>query len=267
MPREYDEAIAAHYRVVAEREGLSPLSTMADETIRTRETEAMLAAVAEAQRSSGPGLAIVDVGCGNGYTLERVTEAHPDAHCTGIEYSPELRALSQQRFAGNARVAITAGDIRDPALTGGRQFDLLICQRVLINLLDAGDQRNALSNLVAAVRPGGFLAFLEAFAAPLARLNEARREFALGDIPAPHHNLYLADDFFARDDLIRHHAAELPPENFLSTHYFVSRVIHGVLLGDKPFKHNSLLVQFFSQALPPAIGDYAPVRFLMFRKR
>jgi SAM-dependent methyltransferase len=266
MQREYDRAISAHYRSVAEQQGLSPSSTIADETIRARETAALLAAAAEARRLLGPELAIVDVGCGNGYTLTRMMEAEADARLTGIEPTPELRALAASRFADASRVAVEMGDVRDPDFAGGRQFDLLICQRVLINLLEPADQRAALGHLVASVRRGGFLAFIEAFASPLERLNEARREFALPDIPPAHHNLYLPDDFFTGAGLVPHAAAELPPENFLSSHYFVTRVLHAIMLGDNPFKHNSHLVRFLTEALPPAIGDYAPLRFLMFRK-
>jgi SAM-dependent methyltransferase len=264
MRRDYDSAIAAHYSAVAAHDGLSPDSTMADQRTRQIETDAIHAAFRVAKR---PGdFAAVDVGCGNGYTLETLASAHPEARFVGIEHSPELRALAERRFAASRRAEIRAGDIRDAGFAGVETFDFLVCQRVLINLLDAGDQARALDNIVRAVRPGGVLVFIEAFQSALDLLNAARGEFDLAPIPPAHHNLNLADSFFDRPDLAPVISGGVPPSNFLSTHYFVSRVLHPLLLGDRKFKRNAEFTRFFSEALRPAVGDYSPLRLHVFRR-
>jgi SAM-dependent methyltransferase len=266
MARDYDQVIAEHYRSVAETCGTSGDATMADRIIRTQETTAIAKVVAAELRARGRSLRIVDVGCGNGYTLEQLAREHVEASFTGFEFSPDLRALAQSRFAGIPNVAVYPGDIRERGFTGGRQFDVLLCQRVLINLMSSDDQRLALGNLIENVSSGGVLVFIEAFAKPLAALNAARAEFDLAPIPPAHHNLYLDDDFFEHPLILPEQSEHTAPSNFLSTHYFVTRVLHPLLLADRPFQRNSHLVSFLSAALPPAVGDYGTLRFRTFRK-
>lgn len=271
MKRKYDETIKQHYKDVAEKSGLSPTSTMSDMVTRSLETEAIIrftGEALEARRAAGlKGKAVIaDSGCGNGYTLSQLAARFPGQQFVGIEKSDDLRALAVSRFKGNASVKIIAGDIREKGFAGGFTPDILVCQRVLINLLDLKDQKAALKNIAGAVRAGGRLLFIECFNSPLARLNEARDEFGFEAIPPAHHNLYLPDDFFDIPGLkpLNGAGAATPP-NFLSTHYYVTRVLHSAFTpAGKPFKRNSEFVQFFTQALPPAVGDYSPLKLHTF---
>jgi len=281
LKKNYDELINRHYRNIAKDHGLSSTSTMADEITRTLETESILQFVEEslilrkADNLSGSTKAIiVDVGCGNGYTLERLSQKYPKEKFVGIEISNELRALATARFKMNNMVEILDGDIRDNSFADNIIADIIICQRVLINLLSTEDQKKALNNIVAVAKPsdaqrsGGTLLFIESFAAPLARLNEARREFDLPPIVPAHHNLYLPDDFFQIDQLRPFRSDEkLPPPNFLSTHYYVTRVLHPILTPEnKQFKRNSEFVNFLSAALKANAGDYSPLKLYAFDK-
>lgn len=273
MDRNYDETIASHYREVAERHGLEASSTMADETVRNKESDAIVRFVAAALRrrralmpGAGPAT-ILDLGCGNGYTLGLLAARFPAERLVGVEHSPELLALARRRLEGNAGVELLRGDARDPGFFGERKADVLVCQRVLINLLDERDQRLALDNAIHAVRAPGALLFLECFNEPLARLNEARAEFDLEPIAPAHHNRYLPGDFFQRPELAEFRAEEaLPPPNFLSTHYYVTRVFHAAMTRERPFKRNSEFVRFFSGALQEAVGDYAPLKLFVFER-
>jgi len=266
MAREYDETIEQHYKQVAEECGLSSTSTMADEITRESESKAILQFVSESLRNRQQPATIMDVGCGNGYTLQLLSTTYPEEQFVGIEKSKELRSLAVGRFAGRNNVKIREGDIRDPEFAEKESVDILICQRVLINLLDEADQKAALRNLVNVVAPRGTLLFIEAFSSALANLNEARGEFELTAIPPAHHNQYLPDDFFEIPRLKLWTNERLPPRNFLSTHYFVTRVLHPLHLGDKSLKRNSEFVRFFSQALKENVGDYSPLRLYMFEK-
>ncbi len=273
MSKDYDETIAAHYRQVAEKDGLSPASTMADEVTRATEThaieqfvEAGLGAIAGPAAES---VSVADIGCGNGYTLGRLSRKFSGLRLTGLELSDDLRALAEKRVREErlANVTIRRADIRDADFAGADSFAIAYAQRVLINLLSETDQKRALDNIVAAIKPGGLVLFIEAFSSALENLNDAREEFDLDRIPAAHHNLYLEDDLFDHPQLV---AFEDPawtiPANFLSTHYYVSRVLVPVLRRPKEFKRNSHLARFLSEALPPAIGDYSQLRILAFRK-
>ncbi len=260
MSGAYDDIILEHYRDEAKRHGGASTSTMADVRTRKLETDFILEFIARYVPADG---SIADFGCGNGFTLAQIRSVYPNRRLIGLEFTPELRKIAIERFAGDANTQIAPGDIRRPL--GGPPFDAIICQRVLINLLDPTDQVVALHNLANSLAPGGNLAAIEAFEAPLQNLNAARAEFGLQPVPPAHHNLYLAEDFFDAETSLQHVTDAALPENFLSTHYFVSRVLHPLTLGGRPFMRNSHFVGFLSSALQPAIGDYSPVRGRIFR--
>lgn len=261
---DYDATIKEHYASVAKTAGLDPTSTMADELIRQRETEAIVSFVGLATGGIGR---VADFGCGNGYTLEVLANSYPELDLHGFEYTPELRALASERL-GNGRAAVAAGDIREPRFWGEGTFDAVVIQRVIINLLDVADQKRGLDNIIEAVKPGGHVIFIECFEEPFAELNEAREEFELEPIGPAHHNLYLEMDFFERDDLVPFDDPQWSfPPNYLSTHYFVSRAFEPGLTRGRPFKRNSQVQRFFSMALPPAVGNFAPLMIHAFRRQ
>lgn len=268
----YDKVILDHYREVAEKVGLGATATMADVRTRQLETELIARFVhwsltdLKSNGARADELVISDIGCGNGYTLEVLRGAIPGPKLIGYEFSPELAALARHRFP-NGNVDIRAADVRLRKTLGPEPIDILICQRVLINLLDADDQAKALRNMANAVRPGGHLLFIEAFEKNLHLLNQARVEFDLPPIDAAHHNRYLNEDFFAIPELTPWVRPEADvQEHFLSSHYFVSRVIHPLVLGSRPFTHNSLFVRFLSQALAQGVGEFSPLRAKAFTR-
>ena len=283
MRADYDAKIAVHYDQVAADCGLSPHSTMADEIIRQKETSVIVAFVGRALREwaaqtdpagrpARTGAAtVLDVGCGNGYTLKTLAGALPAGSYLGVEQNGKLRELAQQQAAGHGNIRVLPGDLRVRTSLGlpDESVDILICQRVLINLLSEADAKSALDNIVALVRPQGRLLFIESFAAALLRLNEARAEFGLSPIPPAHHNRYLEEDFFSHPRL--QPCASEPPvaRNALSTHYYVTRVLHSALSNavHSELKRNSHFVKFLSSALPDGVGDYAPLQFHFFVKR
>ncbi len=278
MKKEYDKTIDLHYRDEAIKHGPSPLSTMPDEITRHLETAAIVEFVGGILRSrnkphTSDTAVIMDVGCGNGYTLDVLSNTYPDADFLGIERSDELRAIASSRCKERKNIRILAADIRDNGFAQGLTADILICQRVLINILDKDDQKLALQNIIRQVRspgdsrPGGALLFIECFKGPLENLNRARGEFDLDSIPPAYHNLYLADDFFAVPQLRALNATgPMLRPNFLSTHYYAARVLHPLFTRDKPFKRNSEFVRFFTEALHSNVGDYSPLKVYTFGK-
>jgi len=274
----YDELIAEHYKKVAEEEGIEPTSTMADNITREKESRAILDFVGDSLRiRKAEGIQqpakIMDVGCGNGYTLELLSRQYPEQVFVGIEKSEELLNLAASRFKNIENVSIIEGDIRNKNFSKGVIADVLICQRVLINLLNEEDQKRALNNIVCSVKKsdawhsGGTLLFIESFMSALTKLNEAREEFELPAMEPAHHNLYLQDDFFKISELITYKTDGcLASSNFLSTHYFVTRVLHPIFVKDKPFKRNSEFVKFFTHALKESVGDYSHLKLYVFER-
>lgn len=288
MSSGYDNTIRRHYDRVAEEKGLSPSSTMGDEVIRANETQTILKFVESvarehrvdaltnggyALRPNGDiGLTVLDVGCGNGYTIRQLIENIPQYRYVGMEYNEKMREQAETQLASFPSVQIIAGDLRDPRSISLEleSVDILICQRVLINLMGLDDQKKGLNTILGLVRPGGALLFIEAFTSGLQNLNAARGEFEIEPIPPAPHNLYLPDDFFKHPALHYWRSETFNvPANFLSTHYFVSRVLHEMVLRIMKrdgFVRNSHFVRFLSDALPAGVGEYAPLRINTFQK-
>jgi len=265
----YENTILEHYASVASSEGHLESCTMHDEAIRAIETQFILNEIRKYQKqyvleTNNKRYKVLDVGCGNGFTLTEISRNFSDLELSGIEFTPELRSLANKK---GLPFVIESGDIRDKTtIPSGQNF--LISQRVVINLLDKQDQVNAVSNLIDSTVKGGHLLFIEAFSSGLENLNKCRTELALSEIPPAHHNLYLEDSFFDQFESIKKVETELG-DNVLSTHYFISRVLHDVALSatNGEFVRNSLFTQFFDEALPLGIGNFSPLKCLVFQKK
>jgi len=280
MMNGYDDLIRNHYDEVAGNEKDSPSSTMADLIIRQAETSYIEQQVTKfilQQNTSnttnehyavvpgrGGDCSVLDVGCGNGYTLAHLNNIFPELMGFGMELNDSLRQLAESRFE-KLSVTILSGDIRNPESLSGLSPAIVICQRVLINLLDEEDQKKALNNLIEVTPSGGLLIFCESFKTGLQNLNEARQEFGLSEISPAYHNLYLNDDFFCHPSI---EVFDNESEFLLSKHYFISRVLHGFFLQktDFDFRRNSHFVRFLSESLTLA-GKYNPLRLYAFKKR
>ena len=262
MNQSYDKTILDHYASQAREHGDDMTSTMADRRTRELETQFIRDAV---KKYGSDTMTICDVGCGNGYTLSEIMKIAPNAKMFGIEFTPELRQIAENRFDDEEVCSISPGDVRRE-FADEEAFDIIICQRVLINLLNIEDQQIALKNIIGSLKTGGVLILIEAFWSGLNLLNEARSEFDLDALPPAFHNLYMDEATILSEKQIK--IIEDPEiiGDFLSTHYFVTRVVHPLFLGEKPFVRNSHFVRFFSEALLPNVGCYSPVRGLLLRK-
>ena len=265
----YTDLILEHYRKEAEEHGKDASSTMRDEITRGREVAAVLR-VLEYLRAEGAGVAsVLDVGCGNAYLLEVLRKQSPAATLNGLEYTPEMVALANER--GVAGCPITQGDVRRLPF-GDTSFEVVITERCIINVMDRAHQAEALHEVARVLRPGGHFLCIEAFTDGLADLNAARGELGLPPNDMPYHNLWfdkpwfldtIAADFDVVDFSARRDPT-LPSPNFLSSHYFVSRVLYPALTSSE-ILYNTHLVKFFS-FLPP-MGNYAAIQFYVLRKR
>ena len=262
----YDNVILQHYKNVAKTQSKDESCTMDDQAIRDLETTFIINSVASEllDRSNLSNACIADYGCGNGFTLVKLAERFPNLNYKGLEYTPELREIANSKKG--IPCMVKSCDIRDASsLPSG--VDIVICQRVIINLLKREDQKTALKNIINSISPGGLMISIEAFSSNLDTLNKCRSELGLKPIPEAHHNLYLDDNFFDEPELISQESKD--GVNFLSTHYFITRVLHDVALSatGSPFVRNSLFVKFFDSALPVGVGEFSPLRCNIFRKQ
>ena len=263
---DHDALILEHYRKQAEAHHLTPASTMADETTRDLEISAILACLEHAVGASESDKRVLELGCGNGYLLQVVRERYPQLQLVGADYSPDMVSLAASRELAGCE--IRREDAR--ALTFASQsFDVVITERCLINLLEEQDQMTALGEVARVVAPGGFVILIEAFTDGLATLNKARDELGLPPNEVPYHNRWFEKETFV-SALATHFrpveagaGSSLPPRNFLSTHYFASRVLYPAVT-KREILYNTEFVKFF-RFLPPH-GEFAPIQLFFLEK-
>jgi SAM-dependent methyltransferase len=261
-----DDIILEHYEKEARAHGLEGSSTMADEITRALEVDTALACLAHVVAPTQPAR-LLEIGCGNGLMLQTVAGLHPQLQLTGVDYSPHMVELAQGR--GIPGCDVRQGDVRALDFPDGT-FDVVLSERCVINLLDEDDQMRSFEEIHRVLAPGGHLVFIEAFTDGFANLNLARDQLGLAPTAVPHHNRWLdkatfqafVDGRFA-DVSADDPGAGLPPRNFLSSHYFVSRVFYPSVTR-REVMYNTEFVKFF-RFLPPQ-GLYSPIQLFFLRK-
>lgn len=262
-----DEVILDHYRSQATIHGLDPSSTMADTTVREREVGTIVASLREISTADHPLASVLEVGCGNGYLLSRIRTEFRDLTLAGCDYSSEMLELARNRGLPNC--VLQEEDVRALSFAA-ESFDVVISERCIINVLDESGQREAIAELHRVLRPGGFALLIEAFTDGRENLNRAREQLGLEAIPVPHHNRWMEKSWF--QDIVsglflqandEENSIRFAPSNFLSSHYFISRVLYPSVTR-RPVIHNTDFVQFFGY-LPP-YGDYSPIQFFVLKK-
>lgn len=268
MPHDADRLIRDHYRRQAERHGGSSASTMEDEVIRDKELALIRRFFDRLAAGEAPPRRALEVGCGNGFTLRRLRDDHPGLALTGLDYSLDMLAVA--RTASPPEIRLLEGDVRRLPFPAA-SFDALLSERCLINLLDPDEQAAALAELGRVLRPGGHCLLIECFTDGLDLNNKARVECGLEPIEPAYHNLYFDRERFA--GAIAGHfepvdPAALDPEgglaaNFLSSHYFIARVLHPLVTRGE-WVRNTEFVKFFAH-LPP-VGNYSPIQAHFLRR-
>ena len=272
--KNYEKTILSHYKGQAETMGKSECSTTPDVTVRKMEIEAIINYLDFfLEKKIIPSNAkILDIGCGNGNTLEVISKKYADFHLVGVDYTSEMVNIAKERLLPN--VEFYQGDVRALSFSD-ETFDLVISERCVINVMDWNDQKVAITQINRVLNKGGMTLFIEGFDDALINLNDARKEFGLDPIPTPHHNLFFKKSLLlpfldGKFEVIspKYFQNEtLADFNFMSSHYFTSRVVHPMLvkLMGTPDHRNSHFVKFFAEALKP-VGNYSFVQLLVLKK-
>ena len=103
----------------------------------------------------GPGMRVLDVGCGAGdVSLLAASLVGPTGRVTGVDQNADALALATSRAAsaGLTHVTFESGDIA--ALPYAGQFDAVISRLVVMYL---GDPVNGVKAFASYLKPGGFL--------------------------------------------------------------------------------------------------------------
>ena len=240
---------------------------MPDHIIREKELQLIYDFIAATGRKS---LNILDAGCGNGFAVDYLKKKLPDNLYTGLDFTPELIDIAKDRELPDC--GFMQGDIKDTKFSAS-SFDFIYSERCLINILDWEGQKEALTEIARILRPGGYYLMLECFTDGQENYNRARDELGLKEIPPAYHNLYFEKEklfkfvksaFDVVEPYMIFPEADLVfPQNFLSSHYFVSRVLYPAIT-KKDWLRNSELTKFFSFLEPH--GNYSPLQAIILQR-
>ena len=269
MTTSNDETILAHYRQIAQTFGDSARSTMEDDFVREKEVEWILTYRNWLGRRSSRPLHILDVGCGNGYTLAKLCVNAASDHVKGLDFSEELLDIAHARNLPNCE--LSRGDVRCLPFDD-ETFDYAYTERCLINILAAKEQIAAIREIGRVLKSGGDYLMIECFTDGLVNNNKARTDCGLQPIAEAYHNRYLEKETifaavhncFEVIDLNEFGDDVTLRSNFLSSYYFTARVLYPALLHQTEVVRNSEVAKFFS-FLPP-MGNYSPIQAFVLRK-
>ncbi|HWC52612.1 MAG TPA: methyltransferase domain-containing protein [Chitinophagaceae bacterium] len=266
-----DQIIKDHYKVQAGKHKDSATSTMEDLTTRSKEVTLIRnffrSPVIKKNCNN-----ILEIGCGNGYTLSHMTAEFPNYSYLGLDFSEDLLKIANDRNLHG--VKFEQGDVRKLRFDTD-SFDVVFTERCIINLLTWEEQQQGINEMHRVLKKGGYLLFIESFSDGYNNLNIARNQMGLDSIPMPHHNLYFEREpfeAFISEKFNILEAKDLNADdaypihrNFLSSHYFVARVIHPLLTKGDPTMRNTEFVKFFSFLTPS--GCYSPIEAYILQKK
>jgi SAM-dependent methyltransferase len=124
---------------------------------------------------------VLDLGTGDGYTLELVLAARPGATGVGVDFQDEMLDRARERFAAAPGVDVVKHDLDEPLPELG-DFDAVVSSFAIHHLVP-DRQRRLYGEVLDRLRPGGVFANVEHVASTTERRHE---EFlsAIGSSPA-----------------------------------------------------------------------------------
>lgn len=262
-----DKIIENHYTNVAKNFGLSGRCTIQDPIIRTHEISFFKNEIAQFIAKFERNPVVLDLGCGNGYTIEELASYFPNAYFVGLEPHPELLKLAQARDIPNAKFEM--GNALNPHYQDFA-FDIIITERVLVNLTSDQQQETAFKNIANNLVPGGNYLMIESFVEPLQKLNKIRRENLLGEeLKQSDHNLYMK--FTLLRKLIKYGLFTQQSDfmDELSPHFFLSRVFHPLTRQEGSKMKENTLIEILenSGSFHQLKGQFlSPIQFMKFAK-
>jgi ubiquinone/menaquinone biosynthesis C-methylase UbiE len=262
-----NEKIKQYWDERAKDASTSPVATTNDIYLRELEVNTLINTIRDCPNSKSG--VILDVGCGDGYSTIAVANELSGNRFYGVDYSSKMIENARQRLAQEApstqsRIEFIEGSVELlDACGGGRQYDIIITDRCLINLDSFASQAHAIQAFACMLKPGGYYIAIENFMGGQRNLNDARIRMGLQEIPMRWHNLYFEEEDFLA--VAREAYAEVTMRSFSSAYYYATRVIYSTLCRIRNKQPDYLHdIHKLAISLPP-IGDYSPIKLVICR--
>jgi SAM-dependent methyltransferase len=259
-----DSRQAALRRIYDQRDPTDPYATSRDSNQRELEIEAIRRVLA----GRAPGR-LLDLGCGNGYTLISIAKTLADWTLTGIDFSRVLIDGAKD-LAGKARSDlisppdfICADAVEYLERLPPATVDIVLTERFLLNLPSVDAQRRVIRDAYRAIMPGGLLLMCEGSLEGHRELNRLRQALELDAIPETSADNISAIRFedeeieaFVRSDV----GFELLDKQGFSTFFAISRVLHPILVAPQAPRFSArinVLARAIQLQLPfkPGVGS------------
>ena len=170
------EFVRASY---AQRDAKDPYATSRDYNARELEIQSII-------ENAKSGI-VLDVGCGNGFTLLRIAEKLT-GQFTGVDFSEHLingaRALADSASIANKPQFECADAVDYLRNQSTNSIDCVISERFIQNLPSVEWQHSVIGDIFRVLRPGGRALICEGSETGFERLNDLRDKVGLSRIPA-----------------------------------------------------------------------------------
>lgn len=120
---------------------------------------------------------VLELGCGTGNIIAAMLEGVPGARITGVDPSAGMRDRCAEKFSGDPRVEIVAGEALAIPFPDGH-FDIIVSNYTLHHVLPA-DREACARELARVLKPGGRLIYSDMFSGVDAPQDDAAR---IGDL-------------------------------------------------------------------------------------
>ena len=212
------------------------------------------------------GAAILDAGCGDGYSSIRIAQRFERLKVHGLDYSENMISLAEAQLAEMpdlaGRVSFAVGDAtRMGDDLAGRKFSVVTTMRCLINQETFEKQKLVLKQIANLLTKGGWYFGAENFLSGQKNLNEQRRAMQLEEIAILWHNLFF-DEAELKTALDETGFANIEFGNFSSAYYYATRVIYSAMckeVGEQPDYNHP--IHRLAVGLPP-MGNFSPIKLI-----
>jgi ubiquinone/menaquinone biosynthesis C-methylase UbiE len=169
---------------IAQEFGEEPSATIRDLYLRALNTQFVLKYLADSD-------VVVDIGCGNGFATS--CYADHSKKTVGVDYIPEF-VESARKLHKKDNLEFMVGNILNLENIRFAQFDKVIAERTLINLVSWEDQQTALKELDSLLKINGLLILTEVTLQGHKSVDDLRSKYGLSIIEKHWNNCYIDED-------------------------------------------------------------------------